>query len=56
MSVIPAKLVLAKAGSGNPDKYWIPPYQVRGRLTQARNDKVYKTYVAMYRKLFTFGL
>jgi len=23
---------------------WIPPYQVRGRLSQARNDKLYKTY------------
>jgi len=29
-----AKLVPAmlKAGSGNPGRYWIPPYQVRGRL------------------------
>ena len=27
---------------------WIPPYQVRGRLSQARNDKPYKTYVVMY--------
>ena len=25
--------------SGNPGKHWIPPYQVRGRLSQARNDK-----------------
>jgi hypothetical protein len=25
--------------SGNPEKHWIPPYQVRGRLSQARNDK-----------------
>ena len=24
---------------GNPGKHWIPPYQVRGRLSQARNDK-----------------
>jgi len=29
----------------NPDKHWIPPYQVRGRLSQARNDKLDKTYV-----------
>jgi hypothetical protein len=26
--------------SGNPDKHWIP--------AQARNDKLHKTYVAMY--------
>jgi prepilin-type N-terminal cleavage/methylation domain-containing protein len=25
--------------SRNPEKYWIPPYQVRGGLSQARNDK-----------------
>ncbi len=25
---------------GNPGKHWIPPYQVRGRLNQARNDKI----------------
>ncbi|MGZ6225162.1 MAG: prepilin-type N-terminal cleavage/methylation domain-containing protein [Syntrophales bacterium] len=25
--------------SRNPEKYWIPPYQVRGKLSQARNDK-----------------
>jgi hypothetical protein len=25
-------------------KHWIPPYQVRGRLGQARNDKLHKTY------------
>ena len=27
-----------------PKKYWIPPYQVRGRLGQARNNKLYKTW------------
>ena len=25
--------------SRNPEKYWISPYQVRGKLSQARNDK-----------------
>ncbi len=56
------KLVPADAGSGNPDvvpakagnqeeqKYWIPPYQVRGRLGQARNDKPQKIYVVVYMK------
>jgi hypothetical protein len=35
-----------KAASNNV----IPaPYQVRGRLSQARNDKPYKTYVVMYK-------
>jgi hypothetical protein len=38
--VIPAKLVPAKAGSGNPGlEHWIPepaPYLIRG---QARNDE-----------------
>ena len=35
-------------GSGNPGRNWIPPDQVRGRLSQARNDKLEKTYVVMY--------
>gem|GEM_PF-6839788 len=35
--------------SGNPEKHWIPPYQVRGRLSQARNDKPVKIYVVMYK-------
>jgi len=46
--------------SGNPDVVpakagnyhlgaWIPPYQVRGRLSRARNDKPHKTYVIMCR-------
>ena len=35
--------------SRNPEKHWIPPYQVRGRLSQARNDKLHKIYVVMYR-------
>jgi hypothetical protein len=54
------KLVPAKAGSGNPGvvpakagnqglAYWIPPYQVRGRLSQARNDKLHNTYMAIYK-------
>jgi len=40
MPVIPAKLVLAKAGSGNPKRHWIPG--------QARNDKSHKIYVVIY--------
>jgi len=40
-SVIPAKLVPAKAGSGNPGRNWIPG--------QARNDKQERTYVVMYK-------
>ncbi len=28
------------------------PYQVRGRLSQARNDKLHETYVVMYKFLF----
>jgi len=46
--------------SGNPDvvpakvgnyhlEAWIPPYQVLGRLSRARNDKPHKTYVIMCR-------
>jgi hypothetical protein len=35
------KLVPAKAGSGNPEKHWIPG--------QARNDKLHNTYMAIYR-------
>ena len=53
------KLVPTKVGSGNPDVVpgkagnyhlgaWIPPYQVRGRLSQARNDRLRQTYVVMY--------
>ena len=34
-------------------KHWIPPYRVRGRLSQARNDKSYKTYAVMYSILGT---
>ena len=45
--------------SGNPDDVpaeagnhhsgiWIPPYRVRGRLSQARNDKWAKIYIVMY--------
>jgi hypothetical protein len=41
--------------SGNPEKHWIPPYQVRGRLSQARNDKLYKSYAVTY-KIFDFEL
>jgi len=35
--------------SGNPEKHWIPPYQVRGRLSQARNDKLHNTYMVIYK-------
>ena len=40
-------VVPAKAGNQYLT-YWIPPYQVRGRLSQARNDKWHKTYVVIY--------
>jgi hypothetical protein len=36
--------------SRNPEKHWIPPYQVRGKLSQARNDKKEKTYTVVYSK------
>jgi hypothetical protein len=57
-TLITAKAVIpAKAGIQTPSlqrqgtiilETWIPPYQVRGRLGHARNDKPYKTYVVMY--------
>jgi hypothetical protein len=28
-----------QVASGPEGKHWIPPYQVRGRLSQARDDK-----------------
>ncbi len=31
----------------SPQTASFPPYQVRGRLTQARNDKLYKPYAGM---------
>ena len=34
--------------SRNPEKYWIPPYQVRGRPSQARNDNPHRTYIVTY--------
>ena len=36
--------------------HWIPPYQVRGRLSQARNDKLDRIYVVMYRTLADWNL
>jgi len=42
-------VVPAKAGNQSL-KNRIPPYQVRGRLGQARNDKLDKIYVVMYRQ------
>jgi hypothetical protein len=41
-------VVPAKAGNQVKTKYWIPPDQVRGRLSQARNDRKEKTYVVIY--------
>ena len=41
-------IVSAKAGNYHLGA-WIPPYQVRGRLSRARNDKPHKTYVIMCR-------
>ena len=42
--------------SGNPVFFWIPPYQVRGRLCQARNE--FKEYfqIKLYRTLLLFVL
>ena len=42
--------VFVNRESGNPvQKHWIPPYQVRGRLSQARNDKQSKgTFDALH--------
>ena len=38
-AVIPAPFFNGVNSNGDPaHKYWIPPYQVRGRLSQARND------------------
>jgi hypothetical protein len=41
--VIPAKAGIQET---------IPPYQVRGRLNQARNNKLFKTYIVKYNKTF----
>jgi hypothetical protein len=30
------------------ERPWIPPYQVQGRLSQARNDKLHKIYVVIH--------
>jgi len=46
--VIPAKAGIQKSTG-------FPPYQVRGRLSQARNDKLYKSYAVTY-KIFDFEL
>jgi hypothetical protein len=36
-------LLLLSANSGlSVERHWIPPYQVRGKLNQARNDKIRK--------------
>jgi hypothetical protein len=40
-------VIPAKAGNYHLGA-WIPPYQVRGRLSQARNDRLRQTYVVMY--------
>jgi len=37
-------VVPAKAGNQGL-AYWIPPYQVRGRLSQARNDTHCKVFI-----------
>jgi Tfp pilus assembly protein PilX len=44
-------VVPAKAGNQGL-AYWIPPYQVRGRLSQARNDKPVNICAVMYKKNF----
>jgi hypothetical protein len=45
--VIPAPKFIGKTSSKNPRKHWIPPYQVRGRLNQARNDGQEETSVVV---------
>ena len=44
-----ASRIWIPANAGIQKKDWIPPYQVRGRLSQARNDKLLRTYVVMHR-------
>jgi hypothetical protein len=59
--VIPAPIFIGINSSRNPDvvpakagnqyfSHWIPPYQVRGRLNQVRNDKLDKTYEVTYKR------
>ena len=38
--------------SGNPEKHWIPPHHVRGRLSQARNDKQHRTHVVIHHSVY----
>jgi len=47
--------VPAKAGNQYL-KIWIPPYQVRGKLSPARNDKLCKTFVVAYRIMLAFSI
>ena len=49
-TVIPAPISIGVNSSGNStQKHWILPYQVRGKLSQARNDKQSKgTFDALY--------
>jgi hypothetical protein len=42
MAVIPAPVFTGVNSSRNPGKYWIPD--------QARNDKMHRTYVVMYKR------
>jgi hypothetical protein len=44
----PPRIKYGVNSSGNPERHWIPPYQVRGRLSQARKYTLYKTYVVMH--------
>ena len=43
MPPFPSRIKYEVDSAGNPEEYWIPPYQVRGKLNQARNDKNEKT-------------
>jgi hypothetical protein len=47
--VIPAPIFIGINSSRNPKKHWIPPYQVRGRLSQVRNEKIDRTYVVKHK-------
>ena len=42
--------------SRNPVFFWIPPYQVRGRLCQARNDLKEYFQIKLYRTFLSFVL
>ncbi len=44
----PSRIEYGVNCSGNPGRDWIPPHQVRGKLSQAGNDKLNSMFVVMY--------